>query len=92
MYNDEKYLVEYHQKLSEDPKSEELKKYPKHPRELLLENFFLPFVLTAIKELKCGEIKYLLTPEMDALVQTFKLPRTGSDNLDFTRLTNEQYL
>lgn len=88
---DERVLIDYYYKLSEDPKNEALKN-PRHPRELLLENFFVPFLVTAIKELKCEEMKYFITPELDALVQTFKLPRNSVDCLDFTRLSTDQYL
>lgn len=41
---DERTLVDYHQKLAEDPKQDALKN-PRNPRELLLENFFLPFIV-----------------------------------------------
>lgn len=53
--------------MAEDPKQDALKN-PRNPRELLLENFFIPFMAQAIKDLKCEEIKYLITPELDALV------------------------
>lgn len=46
----------------------------------------------AIKDLKCEELRYLITPELDALVQTFKLPRNSQDCLDFTKLNSEQYI
>jgi len=88
---DDKNLVDYYTKLGEDPKNDVLKN-PRNPRELLLENFFVPFVATAIKELKCEEMKYLITPQLDALIQPFKLPRNSVDCLDFTKLTPDQYL
>ena len=77
--------------MQDDPKQDALKN-PRNPRELLLENFFIPFIAQSIKDLKCEEIKYLITPELDALVSTFKLPKNSQDCLDFTRLNNEQYL
>ena len=49
-------LAEYFARVAEDPKQESLK-HAKTPRELLLENFFLPFMLTFLKEL-CAVQKY----------------------------------
>lgn len=89
--HDDRQLVDYYQKLAEDPKQDALKN-PRNPRELLLENFFLPFMITAIKELKCDEMRYLIYPKLDSLIQMFKLPKNSQDCLDFTRLNNEQYL
>ena len=88
---DERKLVDYYQKLAEDPKQDALKN-PRNPRELLLENFFIPFMAQVIKDLKCEEMKYMMSPELDALVQTFKLPRNSHEFLDFTRLNSEQYM
>ena len=87
MYDD-RQLVEYYQKVAEGPKQDALKN-PRNPRELLMENYFLPFMIMAIKELKCDEMRYLMYPKLDALVQTFKLPKNNQDCLDFTRLNNE---
>lgn len=78
--------------MSEDPKQDAVKN-PRTPRELLLEHFFLPFMLGSIKELKCDSIQFLVEPELDQLIQTFKVPKNPNDgSLDFSRLTNEQYI
>ena len=45
-----------------------------------------------LKDLKCDELRYLISPEMDALIQSFKLSRTSSDFYDFTKLSAEQYI
>ena len=84
-------LQSYYNKLAEDPKQEAVK-HPNTPRELLLENFFVPFLLTSIKELKCDHMQLLITPQLDALISTFKLPKTSSDLIDFARMNNEQYI
>ena len=84
-------LAEYFARVAEDPKQESLK-HAKTPRELLLENFFLPFMLTFLKELKHDDIKFLITPELDALISSFKLPKNAQDTIDFTRMNNEQYI
>ena len=34
----------------------------------------------------------MITPELDALVQKYKLPKNSQDCIDFTRLNNDQYL
>ena len=40
-----------------------------------------------IKDLKCDEMRYLISPELDALIQTFKLPRNSQGELEFTKLS-----
>lgn len=52
----------------------------------------MPFLLTSIKELKGEEMKFLITPEFDSVISGFKVPKTNNDSLDFTKLTNEQYI
>jgi hypothetical protein len=69
-------LSDYFARVTEDPKQESVK-HAKTPRELLLENFFLPFMLTFLKELKHDDIKFLITPELDALITSFKLTRNA---------------
>lgn len=92
LYPDESTLQDYYSKLAEDPKQDALKN-PRNPRELLLENFFVPFLLTSIKELKCEYLQFLITPQLDALIQTFKLPKNSSDgSLEFSRMNNDQYI
>ena len=84
-------LRDYYDKLAEDPKQEALKN-PRSPRELLLENHFLPWFITTIKELKCEHLQFLITPELEKVFGGWKLPRNGADGLDFTRINNEQYI
>jgi len=62
--------------MAEDPKHEAIKN-PRTPRELLMENFFVPFILTSLKELKGEELKFLVSPELEALVLSFKLPKSN---------------
>ena len=63
-FNDDSELQEYYRKLNEDPKSDAIKN-PSNLRELLMENFFVPFLLTSIKELKGEELKFLISKELD---------------------------
>ena len=88
--NDDILLKDYYAKMAEDPKNESIKN-PSHPRELLLENFFLPWIMTAIKELKCDHLQFLISAKLDSLIQSFKLPKTPQDSIDFTKMTTEQY-
>lgn len=70
---DERRLESYYKKLAEDPKQDSLKN-ASSPRELVLENYFLPFFLTSMKELKSDSLSFLITPQLDALLSSFKLP------------------
>lgn len=67
-------------------------KAPSSLREMLLENFFVPFLLTSIKELKGDELKFLIHPEFETVISSFKLPRNANDTLDYTKLTADQYI
>jgi len=37
-------------------------------------------------------MRYLICPELEAVIAPFKLTRNSADCLDFTRLTNDQYV
>ena len=54
-FPDESMLREYYAKVAEDPKHDSLKN-PKNPKELMMEVFFVPFLVSAIKDLKCDFI------------------------------------
>ena len=90
-FNDDSELQEYYRKMNEDPKSDSLKN-PTNLRELMLENFFMPFLLTSIKELKGEELKFLISPQLEAVIAGFKLTKNSSGDYDFTKLTQEQYI
>ena len=90
-FDSDSELQEYYKKLNDDPKSDSLKN-PSNLRELLLENYFIPFLLTSIKELKGEELKFLIMPELDALIASFKLSKNSSDQYDFTKLKDDQYI
>ena len=91
LYPAQTSLVDYHQKVAEDPKSDQVKN-ARSPRELMMERFFVPFLLTSLKELKCEHLQFLMQPEMERLVTSFKLPKNSNDCPDFTKLTQEQYM
>jgi len=56
-------LQKYYGKLREDSTKEE-NKQATTPRELLLEHLFVPFILTAIKELKAEFLQFLIMPKL----------------------------
>ena len=39
----------------------------------MLEQFWVPWFMTALKELKCDNLQFLMSPELEALVLSFKL-------------------
>lgn len=84
-------MKDHSEKMAEDPKQDALK-HPRNPRELLLEHHFLAWIATAIKEIKSDHITILIQPKLEALIQSFKVPKNSHDQPDFTRLTMEQYL
>ena len=82
--------MDLYSKIAEDPKQDGVKN-PRNPQELLLEQFWVPFFLTALKELKCDNLQLLMHPTLEALVLSFKLPKNSSENFDFTKMSTEQY-
>ena len=37
-------------------------------------------------------MQFLMTPQLDQLISSFKLPKNSQDNFDFNRMTQEQYV
>lgn len=56
-------LNEHYTKKREDPKAEAVLK-ANNPRELLMEQFFVPFMLGFIKELKCEYMQFMIPPKL----------------------------
>jgi len=46
----------------------------------------------ALKELKSDHMTFLMSPKMEQLVQSFRLPKNSHDQPDFTKLNMDQYL
>ena len=84
-------LKSFYEKMAEDPKKEELKQATT-PRELMMEHFFVPFILTAVKELKGEFIQFLAMPEMVKLMEELKVVKNNNDLYDFTKLNQDQYM
>ena len=60
-------LKSFYDKMKDETKKEELKAATT-PRELMMEHFFVPFILSAIKELKCEFIQFMMLPEMGKII------------------------
>ena len=88
--NENAALRDYVEKMKEDPKADSVKN-PHSPRELVLEHHFIPWLVQAIKELKCEHLSFLMHPKLDQLIASFRLPRNQHDQPDLTRVTQEQY-
>jgi len=100
-------LVDYYDRSRADPTDPTLKS-PSNPRELMIDQFFLPFLITYLKDLKCETINMLKAPEMNDLIESFKVKqkkkrraKPGEDvgpnepvnpEVDLTKLKEEQHL
>jgi len=85
-------LQEHFQKRQEDPKAEAVQK-ASNPRELLLEQFFVPFMLNCLKELKAEYVHFMIPPKLQAIIDLMKVPRLANtnDQYDFTKLKDAEY-
>ena len=83
-------LKSFYARMKEDPKQDSLKS-AQSPRELLMEHFLVPFILSSLKELKCEFLQFLIQPEMAKLIESMKIIRGANDLYDFSKLSNEQY-
>mmetsp|Transcript_30221 Transcript_30221/g.37288 ORF Transcript_30221/g.37288 Transcript_30221/m.37288 type:complete len:100 (+) Transcript_30221:1304-1603(+) len=76
--NENTALRDYVEKMREDPKADSMK-VPHSPRELVLEQHFVPWLVSALKELKCEYMAFLMHPKMEQLIQSFRLPKNSHD-------------
>ena len=84
-------LQEHFQKRQEDPKAEAVQK-ANNPRELLMEQFFVPFMLNCLKELKAEYLHFMIPPKLQAIIELMKLPKApNSDTYDFSRMKDSEY-
>ena len=66
-------LQDFYTKKREDPKQEVVQK-PNNPRELLMEQFFVPFMLNFLKELKCDYLQFMIPPKLQSIIELLKVP------------------
>ena len=84
-------LTEHFAKRKEDPKAEAVQK-ANNPRELLMEEFFVPFMLNFLKELKCDYMQFMIPPKLQQIIDTLRVNKsTTTDAYDFTRLNDKDY-
>jgi hypothetical protein len=92
IYNTPGDLLEYFNRVRKDPASNIAKK-ALAPRELMLEQFFTPFMVIAIKELKTDFLQIINSPQSQKLLDSFKIPLPALGNgYDLSKLTREQYI
>lgn len=63
VYNKQADLQKYFARVREDATKEE-NKQAMTPRELLLENCFVPFLLSSLKELKSENLSFVIMPKL----------------------------
>ena len=84
-------LVDHYAKMKEDPKGESVQK-ANNPRELLMEQFFVPFMLGFLKELKCEYMQFMISPKLQQIIDVLQVKRNqNTDAYDFTRLNDKDY-
>lgn len=80
-------LRPFYKNLEQDPKSVTK---ANTPRELIMDQFMVPFLLLAIKELKPDFIQLVNTPQTQKMCEMFRIPMPSSGNgYDLSRLTKE---
>ena len=62
------------------------------PAELLMEQYFIPFLVNYIKDLKADGISIIASPEFVELMDQFKIGLTAQGYYDLCKLTKEQYI
>lgn len=90
LYNDG--LAAYHKRMQENPTAEENKK-AHHPREMLLEHFFLPFLAQyLLKDPKFEGMSFVCSEEMHREMQELKVPMHSSGHFDLSKMKQDQYI
>lgn len=68
-------LVEYYSKCREDPSDVNLQK-PSNPREIMVDNLFLPFIITYIGNMST-DLQIFQQPELAACIDSFNEAAAG---------------
>ena len=71
IYNGPTELLDYYNRKRSNPTSDEANK-ALTARELMMEQFFTPFLVIAIKELKCETLQLMASPQMMKIIETLK--------------------
>ena len=92
IYNGPTELADYYNRKRANPTADESNK-AFTARELMLEQFFVPFMVIAIKELKCETLQLMASPQLMKVIETLKCSTPSSGNpYDLTKLTRDNYL
>lgn len=62
------------------------------PIELLLEEYFIPFMIHYLKDLKSESISVLATPEMSEMMDKFEIKVNSGGFYELAKMNKEQYL
>lgn len=72
--------------------NDELSKKATTYRELMIEQFFLPFLVTYFKDSKCEGFTIMASPGLAACMEKNKVGTTATGHYDMTKLTKEQWI
>lgn len=86
LYGDD--LSEMYKRRKDDPKSEDSKK-AMTARELLVEQFFLPFLATYLRDNKVEAFTFMCTPEMQQHMQDMKVLTHNAGHYDLAKMNKE---
>ena len=84
-------LEEYYERRRQNP-ADELSKKPLTAREILVENFFLPFFATFIREVKGDGITIMATEDLARSLAEMKVTTTSSGVYELHRMSNSNYI
>jgi hypothetical protein len=89
IYNTPGDLLDYYSRVRKDPTGANAKK-AMAPRELLLEQFFLPFIVVAVKELKTDFLQIINSAHSQKLLDSFKIAvPPNSAGYDLSKLNKD---
>lgn len=81
-------LNEFYRRRQANPTDEQSKK-ALTARELLIEQFFLPFFVTYLRDLKIDAFTIMATPELAAILAEMKVGVTALGQYDLAKITKE---
>jgi len=88
---DEDILNEFYKRRSLNPTADDSKK-ALNPRELLVEQFFLPFLASYFRDNKMEAFTFMSTPEMQQAMQEMKVGNHSAGHYDLSKMNKEQYI
>lgn len=79
----------YYTRKQEDPANV---KSATSPIELLLEEYFIPFLVSYLKDLRSESISIIATPEMTAMMEKFEIKVNAGGFYELAKMNKDQYL